>query len=485
MKSSIIIPIKPFAVKLDQSIDKNRLKEHVIHRMSFEVDKRYEQLVITFQGDKIRWFTCNVYHQNEVRGQALQTMKKPMETICIGSEETFNSATSVPGMIMPGSWEVEFEFFPDAAETIELEVNYELRERGEVSRDYLENQRDIYVPLELIHTAKKWYKGDFHTHTHYSDGEMTRERNLESAKNQKLDFFVATDHNLVTHYWPNEEDVLPFPGTELTAPGGHGNFLFAEKPIFRNCCLADMYSEEGVNRIIECNLDNGLFSINHPFLSPWAWLMRETKLDMVTSLELCNDPTYSENRVATEKALTFWSVLLNDGYHITGIGGSDSHLLPEEKYPEATEPSLIGDPGTYIYADGLTAEALKAGIQAGHAVLSRDGFIDIKVSGEELLPGDTLLKGTGVFDVILERVAPAKIQWVVDGEIVKVDESNEASYEYQFEDGSYHWIRVDVRDTEDRFIGTSNPFYWGKKQTSLRTWGDALDEWNRKKSNTF
>lgn len=485
MKSSIIIPIKPFPVKLDQTIDKNKLKENVIYRMSFEVDKRYEQLVITFQGEKIRWFTCNVYHQNEVRGQALQTMKKPMETICIGSEEKYNCATSVPGMIMPGFWEVEFEIIPDENETIELEVHYELRERGEVSHDYLENQRCIYGPLKQVYTTKKWYKGDFHTHTHYSDGAMTRERNLESAKNQKLDFFVATDHNLVTHYWPNEGEVVPFPGTELTAPGGHGNFLFVEQPLFRNGSLSDMYSEEGMNRIIECNLHNGIFSINHPFLSPWAWLMRDTKLDMVTSLEICNDPTYSDNCLATEKALIFWSVLLNDGYQITGIGGSDSHLLPEEKYPEATEPSLIGDPSTYIYAEGLSADALKAGIQAGHAVISRDGFIDIKVRGEELLPGDMLLKGTGVLEVLLEREEPAKIQWVIDGKIVKVEEGNGASYEYQFEDGSYHWIRVDIRDTEDRFIGTTNPFYWGMKQTSLQTWGEALDEWNRQKSNTL
>ena len=183
-----------------------------------------------------------------------------------------------------------------------------------------------------------------------------------------------------------------------------------------------MYTEAGVNKIIDRNRDNGIFSINHPFLAPWAWELRETKLDQITSIELCNDPTYHDNPEATEHALSFWSFLLNDGYRITGIGGSDSHLLPEEKYPEAEKPSLMGDPGTYIFAENLTAEALKAGIRAGHAVISRDGFIEFSVQGEDLLPGDLLVQASGVLEVKLERQDLSIIQWIVDGEIVQVNE---------------------------------------------------------------
>ena len=137
---------------------------------------------------------------------------------------------------------MEFEILTDAKEDIQLEVTYDCREQGEVASDYIENQKDIFVPVEANQAAEKWYKGDFHTHTVYSDGKMTRERNIESAKNQKLDFFVATDHNIMTHYWPVDHEVVMFPGTELTSPLGHANFLFAEKPIFTNCGLEDMYS---------------------------------------------------------------------------------------------------------------------------------------------------------------------------------------------------------------------------------------------------
>ena len=163
---------------------------------------------------------------------------------------------------------------------------------------------------------------------------------------------------------------------------------------------------------------------------------------------------------------------------------TDSHLLPEEKYPDATEPSLIGDPGTYIYATSLGTEALKEGIQAGHAVISRDGFIEYKVKGEALLAGDALSTKSGVLEVACERNAPTTIQWIVDGKIVKEDAAKTSNMPYDFEDDSYHWVRVDVRDENGQFIGATNPFYWGEKPTKLETWGDAIDEWNRQKSNT-
>lgn len=476
VKGSIVIPIPSASQKA-----KNRgEKEYGIYRAQIEVDQVYEQLVISFYGNKIKWFTCIVYDQNdEIRGQVVQTNKKPLERLFIGREEQFNSATSKPGLIAPGVWKLEFEILHNPQEAIQVEVKYELRKKGEVANDYLPQQQNIYKHPPLQKTQKRWYKGDFHTHTHYSDGAMTRERNLEMAAQQKLDFFVATEHNITPHFWPKNEAVVPFPGVELTTPKGHANFLFIHRPIFSNCSLSDMYSEKGVSKIIERNQDNGLFSINHPFLKPWAWELHETKIEVIDSLELCNDPTYIDNPQATEQALSFWSFLLNEGYRITGIGGSDSHILPEEKYPYASEPSLIGDPATYVYAESLTAEALKDGIRSGHVIISRDGFIDIQVKGESLLPGDPLTKSSGELTVQLERGEDSLIQWVVDGQIVQIDYGKESTYIYHFAENSYHWVRADVRDRKNRFIGTTNPFYWGTKQPQLITWGEAVYEWNR------
>ena len=93
MKETIMIPVTPYPGKIEEWKQDKNIKEYAIYRASFAVEKEYLQLVISFQAQNIRWFTCNVYHEKKVRGQAVQIMKKPMETIYIGSEIEFNSAT--------------------------------------------------------------------------------------------------------------------------------------------------------------------------------------------------------------------------------------------------------------------------------------------------------------------------------------------------------------------------------------------------------
>lgn len=484
MTEKIIFDIKAIDGQ-DKSVSLESLKERAIYTAKIEVDQHYEQIVISFETDNISWFACNVYDQNQLRGQALHFIDQPVKSLFIGKKEEFNSATSISGAISPGIWLIELEVLTKAKADIHLSLEYELRKQGKIADDYLKNQIDILTNVTKKEGTEKWYKGDFHTHTTYSDGSMTRTRNIESAQKQALDFFVATDHTVVTHYWPKQEKVIVFPGTELTSPGGHANFLFIERSIFNGCKLEDMYSEAGINKIIEANQDNGLFSINHPFLSPCAWMLKETKLNLVTALEICNDPTYADNHEATERALSLWSILLNDGYRITGIGGSDSHLLPEETYSNQTVPSLIGDPGTYVYAKQLSATELKSGIEAGHVVISRSGFIDYKIRGEEnLLPGDQVVVTQCNLEVKLEESNKVNFQWIVDGKVEKVDQADESHFQVNFTDEGYHWIRVDLYDLEGTFIGTTNPFYWGEIEPQLETWGDALNEW-KKESNSI
>jgi hypothetical protein len=68
-----------------------------------------------------------------------------------------------------------------------------------------------------------------------------------------------------------------------------------------------------------------LNSINHPLLRPWAWEHAETDLRHVHCLEIWNDPSWPDNVTGNPRAVTLWTELLNAGYRITGIGGSDFH----------------------------------------------------------------------------------------------------------------------------------------------------------------
>lgn len=78
-------------------------------------------------------------------------------------------------------------------------------------------------------------------------------------------------------------------------------------------------------------------------------------------------------------ALKLWDLLWKDGYKIRGIGGSDSHMLPSETYAESDKPSVIGDPCTYVLAQGLPAAETLEGVSKGHVYVSREVELDIRI----------------------------------------------------------------------------------------------------------
>lgn len=337
-----------------------------------------------------------------------------------------------------------------------------------------------YPWSQTLVSESRWYKGDLHTHTIYSDGKMTRQENNAMAERNLLDFFVATDHNIVPTSWPNT-DVLVIPGTEVTTPIGHYNQLGARRDPFLGIDEQSAFTSDGLNRVQQLCHDKGILnSINHPFLTEWKWQLESTDLSLIDCIEIWNDPTYKANEEATEQALKAWDIMLADGRHITGVGGSDSHLRPDETYPDSEEPSLIGDPGTYVYASSLSAEEILNQIKKGHVFVSRHNCkIDFKVDGER--PGTTLSLKMGKPYQAMLRVSynqPFHAEWIVDGRLYSSSKAAKVVKKLTFENPDYHWMRVNIRDTSGKLIGFTNPIYFGEKQPSLLTWGEVLEKVN-------
>ena len=120
-------------------------------------------------------------------------------------------------------------------------------------------------------------------------------------------------------------------------------------------------------------------SINHPFLHVWKWKFHSIPLRMVQFLEIVNDPTYEYAKESNEKAIRFLDLLWQEGYRIYGIGGSDSHNLIEERYDGALEPSVAGDPGTYVFSKGLTPTKLLQNLRKGHVYVSRYCTLEVEL----------------------------------------------------------------------------------------------------------
>lgn len=474
---------------MDTCVNKLMIKQNskdnkLYQTQTFTVPEHVESIAIRVEASVKAWLTCMVYDEmNELRAQFMN-ISTP-QPIIIHKEQEKTSPYTIYGNIGAGRWKADIVMIADKV----VEENKEW-----CTVQILYNEIDTEVQSDLcawqtpgkpiFHLADfhaknvkenkaRWYKGDFHTHTIYTDGKMTREENMVSATKQGLDFFVATDHNIIPTSWFDETDTLVIPGIEVTAPLGHYNILGANKSPFCNHRMIDMLSEEGMNKIIHDDYGDALVSINHPFLTEWKWLFKETPLASVHCLEICNDPTYSANEKATELALVAWTILLNDGHTITGIGGSDSHLKPTETYEGSDKPSLIGDPGTFVYCDHLSTEQVLLHVKQGNVTVSRGERIDFQFN--DLLPGSNSDGRNGTIKAFVKTNEAVYFEWIVNGEIVKRDDAKESSYTFDFtNDDAYKWIRVDVRYEDGRFYGFTNPIYFGKKQPELKTWGELL-----------
>lgn len=451
--------------------------------MPFNVPKDVNSISIEVKTEQPMWFTYMLYdEQKELRAQFLKG--NAPQPVVIHTEREKTSPYTISGPILQGEWTLDVsietnedkEYFSDLCTCI-ISFNDETNNVSD-SLSWQDSQSATFH-LKNFHAdkvfneSKKWYKGDFHTHCIYSDGQMTREENMVSAANQKLDFFVATDHNVLPTSWFDETNILVIPGVEVSALAGHCNLISVNKSPFSNHRLKDMFTEEGMNRIINDDYGHSIFSINHPFLTEWKWKFTETPLEKMDSIEICNDPTYSDNVKATEWALLAWNYLLNDGYKITGIGGSDSHMKPTETYEDSNEPSLIGDPGTYVYCDGLSATNVVNAVKKGNVTVSRGEQIQFRIG--DFISGDHCNLVDGIAKAFVNTDEAIYFEWVIDGEVVTQEKGNTSEYMFNFNDDSFHWIRVNVRYEDGRFYGFSNPIFFGRKKPSLTKWGQILD----------
>jgi len=169
----------------------------------------------------------------------------------------------------------------------------------------------------------------------------------------------------------------------------------------------------------------------------------------------------------------FWERLLNRGYHLTAIGGSDNHdaLLRNS--------GAIGTPTTVIFADELSQEGIVAAIRRGRVFIdvagTRDRSIELTatVGGQVAHMGDTLTLARGVsvrFDGVVTGVPSGALELIVDGERApllkdaRIDSmaggGTGKSFGFPWRaDGKAHWVRVDVRDSAARLALVGNPVY--------------------------
>ena len=423
----------------------------------------------------------------------------------IGELPQDTSAGAVAGKINTGTWTLIYgnlyadweKYEGTLPAVVEIEISDEEKALTEpLAQTWMDDEKPFKVNEHLFdwnavkNKKSAWYKGDFHTHTRLSDGKDTMITAMEKAVDQQMDFYVPTEHNLVHTGWC-KTDLLVVPGTEITTSRGHFNiFGITERPTQIDALLqtkdTEVLDQLMLSIIEEANQKHWIVSINHPFLHVWKWLLDAVELSKVQCLEIINDPTYTYAKESNEKAITLIDQLWMDGHKIYGVGGSDAHNLTEERYEGATEPSIIGDPGTYVYCEELSANQLLAAVRAGHMTVTRYCKMEPHIFGDKntYLPGDEITESSVTYQLKIMGISEYPQVFLVGNtpqdELIKAplqvvkqsDGSFTVEEKIKIERGVWKWFRMEVRDAKGVFMGYTNPVYSGKKEPKYHTFGE-------------
>ncbi|MED1270161.1 CehA/McbA family metallohydrolase [Bacillus mycoides] len=404
------------------------------------------------------------------------------EQLVVSKDSKFCSAGCIGGEIQSGNWELEVVYIPHCAKkvvkftgekvdyTVNIEVNDQLERK--YNRDHF-CKRNVFIDEDcfnkVVNEEHRWYKGDFHEHTDLTDGEIDDELGMKVCEKQELDFLYATEHNIVM---PSYEigNTLIIPSMELTTPYGHYNIFGIREFVDFTEYVDESFSAEKMNALFSLMKEKGyLLSVNHPFMKPWANQVN-INLENVHTMEIMCDPTYKKSKSSTLEALRCFDQMWSNGLKIWGIGGSDSHLHPSKTFPGSKDPSIYGDPGTYVLCNGLSITNLKFAIKNGRIYFSRFRklAIDIQNEGETIAVGDEA-KGNIIYNVQTDK--PCEWRLLINGRTIEKEYGSDVTFAFSLNEGAY--ARVEGWE-EDELVAFINPIHNKVQKKNMKTWNEVI-----------
>jgi hypothetical protein len=300
---------------------------------------------------------------------------------------------------------------------------------------------------------------------------------LDAAANRGLDFVVFTEHNTTSHVreltalQPYFDRLLLIPGMEMTTFQGHANALNLREPVDFRVGSATVPDWNTLLR--EAAGKGAIVSINHPraptgeVCMGCGWLPNPAvDMSLVAAVEVVN----GHDVESATAGLPFWEAQLQLGHRLTAIGASDTHDVTSNVTTQPP-PARIGVPTTVVYARGLSADAIIAGIRAGNVFVdtagTRDRMLELTArhGNKQAVMGEQLqLTGRRnvTFDVRVAQLASGTIEVVRDGAVTRRMPVTDASHSLTFEetfDRRRHWVRVNVRDEQGKLALIGNPIY--------------------------
>ena len=408
--------------------------------------------------------------------RALLTYKTRIKEYIIsaGKEDTSNG--TVCGEFPGGIWEFTVIKPYDIKGEFAFEVETDVKtEKTGYNLELLKSDFDKKYSSE-----KKWYKGDLHVHSNYSDGRQSFETIFNVIKQKEFDFLFLTDHSIVpTQFYKSETCIIP--STEITFDNlGHINVFALKDFIDYTLFFRDSDFDKKAEIIDEIlkyeKMQGGLVSINHPF-HPETPFTHDIDMENADLLEVMNSPYYYEEIDYNGEAVRFLDYLWLNGLKIFGTGGSDSHK------PLKNGSETVGIPLTYIYSEGLSVKNLLSAMKKGNMYISKEPGTRIKIynNDKEILPGN---ETAGRVKFITEAEENTKWNLVKNGKIIITKTGKRAEFDFDISEGEFY--RVEGCSTEDgRITVYVNPVYNNIKFQNKQTWKELMSKYLSEKKEDF
>lgn len=373
----------------------------------------------------------------------------------------------LPGNIEPGRWAV-------------LLGVPNIREASSDRYTVVVRAFDSDAPLDapVLSQSANWRVGDLHTHSMHSDGRAQSiggqatptppHRVFEAAARAGLDFVLLSDHNTASHWLdvdrlqPAFDRVLLLHGREVTTYRGHANTVGERR--FDDFRLETPSSSPApmLQRIANAG---AFISINHP-TSPdgelcmgCGWnVTDEQVMASVGGVEVVN----GDSRSGSLYGWPFWAALLNRGFRLTAVGGSDDHTVDDPKDRQ------IGVPATVVYMRELSEAALVEGLKSGRAYVrtrSPSGPT-LEFSAEahgKVYPMGATIAATGTTPLILSALltlAPGQtVEWIQNGRVLASEPVTAQKLTRSVDSKPGDWVSLVVKGTDGEPTLLSNAIY--------------------------
>src|SRR5215207_703532 len=395
----------------------------------------------------------------------------------------------LPGTIPAGEWAAELGVAAVVSQAEgDLDGKVAWRVEVELKSDPA-FAADPYAPVRYDERPAKggpgWYQGDLHVHAEHSAlGDATMTEAFDYAFGTAgLDFVTLSDYVTTSGWGEVGRHQGRYPGKLIARSSEvityRGHFMNHASRAYVDYRTGPVYVRQPDGSLVR-RLDGtppserfdaihrrgGWTQVNHPTIfpsetpgfanlcrgCPWDYSDDETRWEKPDSYEVNTGPaglSGAGGQVGpnpfTLTAIAEWDGLRRRGFPLTAVAVSDSH---DAGQPDGPTESPIGDGRTVVYADDLSEEGIRRGVQSGHAYVklfgarSPDLRLDARApDGTRAMMGDALPAPSADFEArVIGSGGDAQLIVMRDGRTIESVPIGSADFVHRFsatEPGDY------------------------------------------------